>query len=560
MTKTDSGLNSVDAEPYQDNFKVNAGGNENDTTTGGYSDDITEQQNTVEGDDSRNINKSTSPPIGAQAFNPSSDYVDINHSDNDDHDGNFNMEDEFNIEDDRFTREKPVWNDVPFAIGFLFVFLGFVIMSMVMIIKHLDEYASDVPLGAPLPNASFYSFGTTLLIIFVSLVAFAVSMLIFIMAGRNSTKFVNFGLISVGVILALGAAGSFFLGDFMNLIIMAVMASLVALIKIKYEPLISLAATILSVVINVFKKYPSTLVAAFVGFLSRVIFTGILSLAVSCAYVAYGFHSDGSPKFDDEGNITSQLTFGLVCAIVFLNFTGLYIIDVTRNVMHVTIGGVYGTWYYMESTFEGMPRKEGAGSFKRAMTYSFGSVCLGSLFVVSFQSIAVYFSIHSGGFFGTIGNLSTNGLGVAVSYFNLYAYSYVALYGVDMVNSAKSTLSFVKQRGVQAFLNDSIISLSMACYCVVGSFASGIFAALYIALFKTIFGLGDNSTAALVGYAMVLTFYVTSIMMVTVISGSSVFFFALNKDPAVFEESHPFEFQEISRCYPKVLTKLQLNK
>lgn len=539
MSDTKNTLQEVQAEPYKDH----------------PIDDLNNEVTNNNDNDNENSNQEISANITAQAFEPDTDgELDLNVIGDSIDNG-----EEFRIEEDRFTRAKPVWNDVYFAIFFLIVFLLFTITSMVFVIKHIDEYVNESPIPSTLPNSTFFELRTILLLIFISLISFGVSLLIFVLAGKNSAKFTIIGLKVLAGLFILASVSGFFIGQFIQSILFTAIAIGIIIVLIKYNPLISLASTILNIVTTVLKKYPSTAVAALIGFFSSMLFIFILELSVGCIYLAYGFHSNGTPKFDQDGNITSQLTPGLIFNMVFINFAGLYIVDVLKNVMHVTIAGIYGTWYYLESTFEGMPNNEGKGSFKRAMTYSFGSVCMGSLYVASFQAIAIYFILNSNGLFGILGNLTMKTLGFGVGYFNLYAYSYVALYGVEMIKSAKSTKSFFKQRGIQALLNDSIISLSMGFYCVAASIVGALITALYLGICKKLIGLSDDTFFPLLTYSFLVTLNITTVLITTVVSGSSAFFFALNKDPAVYQESNPFEFQEISRCYPKVLTKLQLN-
>lgn len=535
MTSVDAKLQPVEAAPTDSVYR-------DDQDDGGYNAGH-DGENTGIGEEN---DLAASLSLGAHAFEPGE--IDQDHYD-----------DEFRIEDDRFTRAKPVWNDVKFAFFFGAVFLAFVVTSMVMIIKHIEEFVSESAMQSTLPNSAFFEFKTILLILFISMISFGVSLLIFLLAGKNSAKFTSVGLKVVVFFLAISGVAGFFVGQHVQAVVFVAIAVASVVILVKYSPLVSLASTILNVVITVMKRYPSTAVAALIGFLSSAFFISILTLAIGCTYIAFGFNSDGSVRFDDDGNPTSVVTAKLVITILFLNFSGLYIADVLRNVMHVTIGGIYGTWYYLESTFEGMPTGEGTGSLKRALTYSFGSVCFGSLFVVLFQCVAIFFMINSNSLFGYVGHLSMNLLGMGVGYFNLYAYSFVALYGVSMVRSARSTYLFFRQRGLQAFLNDFVISASLGFYCVLASIFGTIITYIYLVVFRRLLGLTDDAFFPLVSYSFILTFNITSVLITTIVSGSSVFFFALNKDPAVFQESHPFEFQEISRCYPKVLSKLQLN-
>jgi Plasma-membrane choline transporter len=64
--------------------------------------------------------------------------------------------------------------------------------------------------------------------------------------------------------------------------------------------------------------------------------------------------------------------------IVFVTFAAYWITEVIKNVIHATIAGVYGSWFYSSRN---MPRGATRGALKRSMTYSFGSISLGSLLV-----------------------------------------------------------------------------------------------------------------------------------------------------------------------------------
>lgn len=499
--------------------------------------------------------------IGAHAFEPE---LDINQEERE-----FNIqEDEHNedsgsgylFEEDRFTVSKPVWNDAKFGIFFLVVFLTFIITSMVLFIKYFDQFVNEAPpIDTEIPNSVYFEVKTIFMIFFTVTISFAISILIFIFASKSPNKFINIGFKSIFVLALLTAIMSLVTVNLINFFIAGFFTVLIGLVNYKYKPLLSLASNILQIVISVLKKYPQTCVAALFGFFGKIIFTIILGISIGCTYIAYGFHSNGTPKYEGD-KIISEISTGLIISIILINFAGLYIIDVIENVMHVTIGGIYGTWYYMESSFSGMPKNEGVGSFKRAMTYSFGSICYGSLYVVLFQSIAIIFLVggNSLNLFGVFFNAFFKFSGLCVGYFNLYAFSFVALYGVSMVKSIKSTYKFFKQRGYQALCNDFIISSSLGFYCFIAGLLSMIIIGLYLFLMQNLIKLNEGLILPLLTFTFLLTINITNILIITIISGSSVFFFALNKDPSVFQESNPFEFQEISRCYPRVLDKLNL--
>jgi hypothetical protein len=117
-----------------------------------------------------------------------------------------------------------------------------------------------------------------------------------------------------------------------------------------------------------------------------------------------------------------------------------------KNTIHVIISGVYGSWYFApNSPAKGATR----GAFKRAVTYSFGSISLGSLIVAIIQflrqicSAAQRSASADGNMVGAIlfcilGCL-IGILNWAVEFLNRYAFSYIALYGKSYVAAAKET-------------------------------------------------------------------------------------------------------------------------
>lgn len=490
--------------------------------------------------------------IGAQAYEADFDFQDGNLGDDE--------VDSFAIDEDRFTTETPVWNDTKFAIFFLIVFVLFIVKSFSLIVKHMKTLADEIPPSQTVPNSLFFSLKSIFLILVTIALSTAVTMKLFFLAGKKSIRLVETGIKFITGFFMLATVAAFFIRQYIQGFLFGIVTAILFTIIIKFKQLITLAGNILSIVISVLMKYPATAFAAGGGYISTSFFTGLLSIANGCTYIAYGFHGDGTPRFDDQGNKISQVSTGFVLTLLFLNFAGLYIVDVARNVMHVTIGGIYGTWYYTEQTFNGMPKNEGTGSFKRAMTYNFGSLCFGSLCVVIFQCIAVTVLLidRNQGYVGQIGDLILRLTSTGVGYFNLYVFSFVALYGSSMMRSVKATYKFFKDRGLQAFCNDFIISLALGFYCLIAAFISGIFIAIFLYIFKAIVGIREEFFAPLLTSSLVVSFNITTVLILTIVSGSSVFFYALNKDPSVYQESHQFEFQEISRCFPRVLQRVNL--
>ncbi len=82
--------------------------------------------------------------------------------------------------------------------------------------------------------------------------------------------------------------------------------------------------------------------------------------------------------------------------VTFLFFLSYYwTLQVLQNTMQVTSAGVIGTWWFVPEEASSFCSKAVMESFSRATTYSFGSICFGSLLVAIVQALrALHRSLH----------------------------------------------------------------------------------------------------------------------------------------------------------------------
>ena len=74
--------------------------------------------------------------------------------------------------------------------------------------------------------------------------------------------------------------------------------------------------------------------------------------------------------------------------MVFLLFVSYYWVHETlQNVIHVSVAGVVGTWWFVTEEANSCCSKAVGDSFFRAITYSFGSICFGSLLVAIVKAL-----------------------------------------------------------------------------------------------------------------------------------------------------------------------------
>ncbi|GMF61103.1 unnamed protein product [[Candida] boidinii] len=63
---------------------------------------------------------------------------------------------------------------------------------------------------------------------------------------------------------------------------------------------------------------------------------------------------------------------------IFILFAGYFTFEVVSNVTHAVISGIYGSYFHFGKNGPKYPAYE---AFVRAISYSFGSICFGSLLV-----------------------------------------------------------------------------------------------------------------------------------------------------------------------------------
>ena len=214
---------------------------------------------------------------------------------------------------------------------------------------------------------------------------------------------------------------------------------------VSWIPRIPFSVLMLQTAIDVSKNFGHVYLVSFLGGLIAAAFGAWFSVTLVAVYVKYepGSNPSCSTSAGGTGGCSSAIVIGLV---VYITFAAYWITEWLKNTIHTTISGVYGAWYFSPKN---PPKGPTRGAAKRALTYSFGSISLGSLLVAIINmlrqacSIAQQQEANSGNgaaacalcILGCIIGL----LDWAVQFINRYAFSYMALYGKNYIQSAKDT-------------------------------------------------------------------------------------------------------------------------
>ena len=208
-------------------------------------------------------------------------------------------------------------------------------------------------------------------------------------------------------------------------------------------PRIPFSVLMLQTAIDVSKKHGHVYMVSAIGGLLATAFGAWYSVTLVAIYVKYEPSAGNAACNEGAGGCSTGKVIGL---IAFVTFASYWISEWLKNTIHTTISGVYGSWYFNANNY---PTKVTRGALRRALTYSFGSISLGSLLVAIINSlrqlcsIARNQSMQQGDMIGTImfcilGCLISI-LDWAVQFINRYAFSHIALYGKAYIPAAKDT-------------------------------------------------------------------------------------------------------------------------
>lgn len=228
--------------------------------------------------------------------------------------------------------------------------------------------------------------------------------------------------------------------------------------------------------IDVSKKYGHVYLVSLIGGFCATALAAWFSVTLVAIYVSYEPSPD-NPRCSVSGNNCSHSK--VIGFVVYVTFAMFWISEWLKNTIHTIIAGVYGSWYFSPHSF---PQKATRGAAKRALTYSFGSICFGSLIVAFIQFLKQVCSVvrsqaaSEGGAAGwiiyAIFCLLTCVISIiewAVQFVNRYAFCHIALYGKAYIASAKDTWRMIKDRGIDALVNVryqlffEVYSLSLFC-------------------------------------------------------------------------------------------------
>jgi hypothetical protein len=315
-------------------------------------------------------------------------------------------------------------------------------------------------------------------------------------------------------------------------IVFLLLAVVSIIFYVVFRKRIPFSALILRTVIDGLVAYPSMLAAS----------GG--SLLFSIFYMIYWTATIGSLGFLNKEQIGgSNPTWMLIYSAFSLFWTSQVITNTTQTI----IAGVYATYYFLHGTGQTIASPV-IQSMKRAVSYSFGSICFGSLLVATIQTIRFLLQMANDrdSIAGAIVDCCLSLIQGLVEYFNYYAYTQVAIYGKPYLKAAQDTWSLVKSRGVDAIVNDNVIG---TCTSLLSLAIGVICGVLVFFVVKVFYGKPNEISITMGVIALILSLIISAISLQIINWGATTTFVCLAEDPESLQRTKPELYRAIMERY-----------
>eukprot|EP00808_Paulinella_micropora_P008246 g51308.t1 len=293
---------------------------------------------------------------------------------------------------------------------------------------------------------------------------------------------------------------------------------------------LAFAAAVLRVSLSAIRKSPGPFL------LSVFMFVLQCAWCMIFAGAAFRFYAVGDTNVGD----IALKRFGEV--LLILSF--FWVTEVIKNVLAVTIAGSIAMWYYYDGTKK-MPFSPTLIALRRALTFSIGSICFGSV-IVALLATAQYFMKKAKKtdkpWLRAILLCLIACVKKVVELFNMYAFVQVATHGKSYCRAAKDTFRLMRHVGLEALVNDDIVDGVLATGRWLGALAlMGTAGVLTVHTY--------NLPWEITAWAMLLAFSFGYVIMklatVVVEMAAAALFVLFAIDPYCLQHAHPALYEEL---------------
>jgi len=290
-----------------------------------------------------------------------------------------------------------------------------------------------------------------------------------------------------------------------------------------------------------------------VSFLALVLQLAWMLLWILCAASIYRANAPVCTNAQQmcERKVAWGPYFGLLVSF----FWGL---QVFRNVSHTTTAGAVGSWWFRPQDTAVV-----GGALRRACTWSFGSICFGSLLVAILRALEqMARNARKGG--GEEGALACvlecilAQLRALLEWINRWAFTYVGIYGYSFAVAGQAVFDLFKTRGWTMIINDGLIENTLSLVALMnGALCAGVGVALVTAEKSSFQGAGlldggdllqqAQIAVAVVGFLVGLA--MSTVVMSVVESAACTVFVGFAQDPNALRVGRPAAHHRLMLAY-----------
>jgi len=441
--------------------------------------------------------------------------------------------------------QQPEYRDAPFAIGFVAHLLVILSLAFVWGTSSMKvEYASD---GGDTPEdpESTSLKGLLLLCLLTSLACIGISAAALELMTRHAEQLIQLSLVASCVLMgfmvvAFFASGAAYVGFFQLFFLV-----LTVLYAYSVWNRIPFAAANLTTGLEAIKTNYGVCVLGYVLAFAANVWVLVWVLAVSG--VVY-------KESNCEDNVCNSHMDPISAVLFLLSF--YWTSQVLKNVLHVTIAGVVGTWWFAPQDANSVFSPAIQDSFRRATTYSFGSICMGSLLVAIIQTLRAITDEarrRNGGIMLCILECILYYIERIAKYFNKWNMIYVGLYGYDYLTAGKKVLALFQERGWTSIINDNLVYRTLMLATLVIAGLTGLVGMLLakISGWATV-ALGVDNHAGVFFTCFLIGLSLAAILMSVVLSAVDTVIVSFAEAPGEFETNHPTLSQQLRTAWRQV--------
>ncbi|CAK7263521.1 pH nine-sensitive protein 1 [Sporothrix epigloea] len=461
-----------------------------------------------------------------------------------------------------FAIQGPKYRDIWAGLLFLVTFAGFAAVSGISIHSYATTRSGSG--GGIYDGTNTFGLTTNTVICLIICIAVAIILsVIYMWVARTFTKLLIWITGIANICLGLATAIYMLYQKYWSGgIVFLVFVIFTIICFISWIPRIPFSVVMLQASIDVARRRGHVFLVSLIGGLLAAAFGVWFSITMVAVYVKYDSNND--PACNANGAGCSQAK--LIGLMVFITFAGYWISEWLKNTIHAIVAGIYGSWYFSgsDSTF---PRGVTRSSTRRALTYSFGSISLGSLIVAIINflrqlcSIARQQAANSGDslasiFFCLLGCVISI-LDWAVQFVNRYAFIHISLYGSSYFEAAKNTWTMIKNRGIDALVNQCLIGPVFSMGATFVAYATSLSAYIFLRVTKPAYNSDGSYTPVILAYAFLVGLQICHVFTTPISSGVDTIFVAMGWDPRVMSERHGDLYHRMVEVYPRVQQAIQ---